>query len=371
MPDEQDQREMPNVLIVDDMPANLQVLAGLLKVYGYNGRVARSGALALQAAQHEPPDIILLDIAMPEMDGYEVCARLKADPRLRDIPVIFISALTDPLDKVKAFRGGGVDYLTKPFNGEEVSARLRIHLEIRRQRRELQEQVARLRDLENLRDNLVHMIVHDLRSPLNGILGGIELLSLNAKNLSDMDRKYLDMAKSAGLTLTEMISTLLDITRMEANQISLNLAPADLADLVRRGIALLGSREQDQCDVDDGGGVSIVCDAALLIRVVSNLVGNAVKFSPAQARVGVVVRAEDGCAMVRVIDHGPGIPAQYHASVFEKFGQAELQRVHQKASVGLGLAFCKLAVEAHGGQIGLESEEGKGSTFWFKLPLRA
>ena len=366
-------QNMPNILIVDDTPANLQLLAAMLKEYGHRVRVARSGALALQAAQHEPPDLILLDILMPEMNGYEVCTHLKTDPRLSDTPVIFISALAEPLDKVKAFSSGGVDYLTKPFNGDEVAARVRTHLELRRQRQELQQQLAQLRELEGLRDNLVHMIVHDLRSPLNGLLGGLELLSLNAKALAPSDRKFLEMAQTSGQTLTEMINTLLDITRMESQQLPLKLASNNLALIARRGIDLLGSQAQARCDLETSGvdGVSVVCDESLLIRVITNLVSNAVKFSPEPTRVRVVALVEDACAVVRVIDHGPGIPAQYHATVFEKFGQVELQRVHQKVSVGLGLAFCKLAIEAQEGQIGLESEPGKGSSFWFKLPLRS
>ena len=359
----------PNILIVDDTPANLQLLAEMLKEHGYRVRVARSGPLALQAAQHEPPDLMLLDIIMPEMDGYEVCARLKADARLREVPIIFVSALTEPLDKVRAFRSGGVDYLTKPFHGEEVAARVHTPLEIRRQRHELQAQVAYLRELETMRDSLVHMIVHDLRSPLNGILGGLELLSMNAENMPEMEHKCLELARNAGMTLSEMINTLLDITRLEANQMPLTLAPADLAETVQRGIDLLGKQAREQCDVQAAGDVMLVCDAALLTRVVTNLVANAVKFSPEHTRVAVTACVEDGHAVVRVVDHGLGIPPEYHASVFQKFGQVELQRVHKKASTGLGLAFCKLAIEAQGGQIGLESAEGKGSTFWFKLPV--
>jgi two-component system sensor histidine kinase/response regulator len=128
----------PNILLVDDTPSNLQLLLQLLKDRGYRIRVATSGKLALQAVQHEPPDLILLDVNMPELNGYEVCERLKADPAWAEIPVIFISAMSETLDKVRAFGAGGVDYVTKPFQFEEVEARVATHLELRRQKRELQ-----------------------------------------------------------------------------------------------------------------------------------------------------------------------------------------------------------------------------------------
>ena len=167
--------DVPNVIVVDDTPANLQLLTGMLKERGYKVRPVPSGKLALQAAKNDPPDLILLDIMMPEMDGYEVCERLKADEKLREIPVIFISALNETMDKVRAFGVGGVDYVTKPFQFEEVDARVRTHLELQRQRRKLKENYEQLRRLEELRDNLVHMIVHDLRNPLTGISGFLDL----------------------------------------------------------------------------------------------------------------------------------------------------------------------------------------------------
>ncbi|MEI8242531.1 MAG: hybrid sensor histidine kinase/response regulator [bacterium] len=372
MPDKPAPGHAPGVLIVDDTPANLQVLAEMLKDHGYHVRMARSGALALKAAQHDPPDLILLDITMPEMDGYEVCARFKANAQLREIPVIFISALTEPLDKIKAFNAGGVDYLPKPFYSEEVVARVRTHLELRRQRQELQDRVAQLRELEHLRDSLVHMIVHDLRAPLNGLQGGLELLDITAKALPEESRKWLVLSQGSCRKLAEMISTLLDITRLEHNQMPLHPAPANLAELVRHGIDLLGPTAQVRCVVEAGGASSpvIPCDAALMVRVITNLVGNALKFSPETTRVRVALGAEGAGMVLRVTDSGPGIPAPYHAKIFEKFGQAELQREHQQTSTGLGLAFCKLAIEAHGGKIGVISKPGEGSTFWFELPLR-
>ena len=134
---------MGSILVVDDIPANLELLAGMLTERGYRVQSAPSGELALRGAAASPPDLVMLDVNMPEMDGYEVCRRLKSDERLRDIPVLFISALTEPLDKVRAFQSGGVDFVTKPFNFEEVEARVRTHLELRRQRRELAASLAR------------------------------------------------------------------------------------------------------------------------------------------------------------------------------------------------------------------------------------
>jgi two-component system, sensor histidine kinase and response regulator len=363
--------DVPNVIVVDDTPANLQLLTGMLKERGYKVRPVPSGKLALQAAKNDPPDLILLDIMMPEMDGYEVCERLKADEKLREIPVIFISALNETMDKVRAFGVGGVDYVTKPFQFEEVAARLSTHLELQRQRRKLKENYEQLRRLEELRDNLVHMIVHDLRSPLTGISGFLDLaLSLEKETLTKDGLEYLQTAKRSTTAVIDMVSAVLDVSKMEAGEMKLHPVECDLvrmaADLMSGMQSLKEAREM----ILDAPPppVTLVADGDLLLRVIQNLLGNALKFTASDGWIRLGIEPDENRVCVRVRDNGPGIPAEYRERIFEKFGQVEARANRQKFSTGLGLTFCKLAVEAHGGSIGVESEIGKGSTFWFTLP---
>jgi two-component system sensor histidine kinase/response regulator len=359
-----------NVLIVDDTPANLQLLAGLLRERGYKPRPAPSGKLALQAAQAEPPDLVLLDINMPEMDGYEVCAKLKADDRLKDVPVIFISALTETLDKVKAFQAGGVDYVTKPFDAEEVGARVQTHLTLRRLQKDLQQRYQELEALQQLRDGLVHMIVHDLRSPLNSVMGYIDLLRTDTTATLELRARFTNEAYDAAAEMAELISTLLDINRMEAREMPVDRQATDLcavaADALRSLGGLAVGRDVSQANPD--GAVSSNCDAGLIRRVIGNLLGNALKFTPGSGAITVTVSRSNARPRIVVTDTGPGIPAEFLGKVFDKFSQAGAGRATKRYSTGLGLAFCKLAVEAHGGAIGVTSEVGAGSHFWFELP---
>ena len=362
---------VPNVIIVDDTPANLQLLTGMLKERGYKVRPVPSGKLALQAAKNDPPDLILLDIMMPEMDGYEVCERLKADEKLREIPVIFISALNETMDKVRAFGVGGVDYVTKPFQFEEVAARVNTHLELQRQRSKLKENYEQLRKLEELRDNLVHMIVHDLRSPLTGISGFLDLaLALEKETLTEDGLEYLQTAKRSTIAMIDMVSAVLDVSKMEAGEMKLHLVECDLvriaADLMS-GVQSLKEAREMILDAPPAP-VTVVADGDLLLRVIQNLLGNALKFTPSDGGIRLGIEPDDKHVRVTVRDNGPGIPAEYRERIFEKFGQVEARSNGKKYSTGLGLTFCKLAVEAHGGSIGVESEIGKGSTFWFVLP---
>ncbi|MEI7730941.1 MAG: hybrid sensor histidine kinase/response regulator [Verrucomicrobiota bacterium] len=357
------------VLVVDDTLANLQLLAGFLKDRGYRVCLAPSGKLALQAVQTDPPDLILLDINMPEMNGYEVCQRLKADPATADIPVIFISALTEMTDKMHAFAVGGVDYVTKPFQFKEVEARVATHLELRRQKRELQASYARLQELEHLRDSLVHMVVHDLRSPLSVMLMGIRMLGTSPLAQDPDSKDILQTACSCANTLEKMVTQLLDVSRLEAGQMPLAKKECDLAQIAQTALASLGalaSGRQVSLSLSATEPVPAVCDPDLIRRVIENLLGNALKFSPATGAVQLAVTREGLNARIAVSDHGRGILPEYHQKIFEKFGQVECRE--KRLGTGLGLAFCKLAVEAHGGRIGVESTVGQGSTFWFELP---
>jgi signal transduction histidine kinase len=363
--------DVPNVIVVDDTPANLQLLTGMLKERGYKVRPVPSGKLALQAAKNDPPDLILLDIMMPEMDGYEVCERLKADEKLREIPIIFISALNETMDKVRAFGVGGVDYVTKPFQFAEVAARVSTHLELQRQRRKLKENYEQLRRFEKLRDNLVNMIVHDLRSPLTGISGFLDLaLVLEKETLTEDGLDYLQTAKRSTTAVIDMVSAVLDVSKMEAGEMKLHLAECDLARMAVDLMSGMQSLKEGREMVLDAppAPVTLVADGDLILRVIQNLLGNALKFTPSDGRIRLSIEPDDNRVYVRVQDNGPGIPAEYRERIFEKFGQVEARANRQKYSTGLGLTFCKLAVEAHGGSIGVESEVGKGSTFWFVLP---
>jgi signal transduction histidine kinase len=358
-----------NILIVDDTPANLQVLAGMLRDRGYKARPIPCGKLALQAAKNLPPDLILLDINMPDMNGYEVCQQLKADPALKDIPVLFISALNETVDKLKAFEVGGVDYITKPFRFEEVNARVEVHIDLLMHRRQLQKSYADLRKLEEMRDGLIHIVVHDMRSPLNGISGFLELIEMiDGNSLSPKGKTYMANARQSTRRLLEMVNSLLDISKMEARKLELHRSEVDLVAIAREAIAQAESQRGARTVTVEAPAdlPQASVDAELVFRIFQNLIGNALKFTPADGTVKISLAVDNGQIRCVIADNGPGIPAEFHQRIFEKFGQVHADR--QRLGTGLGLNFCKLAVEAHGGRIGLESEAGKGSRFWFSLP---
>ena len=347
------------------------MLAEMLKKRGYRARPVPNGKLALQAAKADPPDLILLDINMPVMDGYQVCGELKRDPLLSAIPVLFISAYGETVDKVRAFSAGGVDYITKPFQVEEVEARVAVHLQLRRQQRELEITLAKQRELEGMRDSMVHMIVHDLRAPLTAVFNYLDLVSeQEAGFISPESMQNLDLAMKATRWMVQMVTVLLDASKIEAGQMNLRLVGCDVGDVLDDAIDAIRSLADEKNVIFCRTSVHGVVDRDAIARVMQNLVSNALKLTPPGGDVRVSLRGGEDTLRVEVSDHGPGIAAEHHPKIFEKFGQLDTNVRQSIASSGLGLYFCKLAVEAHGGRIGVESQVGQGSTFWFELPLQ-
>jgi signal transduction histidine kinase len=287
--------------------------------------------------------------------------------------VIFISAMTETLDKVKAFGSGGVDYITKPFQFDEVEARVKTHLSLRNLQLDLMKRYEELRRLESLRDSLIHMLVHDLCSPLAAVMGHLELLQIGADQLNEEQQSGVDEALLSTKTILRMIHSLLDLNRLEAGEMPLNPTIFDLRIGLEQAHMSFGKAARGHhitAQVPDHP-VCVCCDAGLIERTITNLIANAIKFTPSGGALLLKVEELQDRVKVSVEDTGPGIPEEYHRKIFDKFGQVQAQQERRVFSTGLGLAFCKLAVEAHGGTIGVDSVVGEGSTFWFQLPKSA
>ena len=358
------------ILIVDDNPENLRVLSKVLKRAGYDIRAATNGAQALASIKAEEPDLVLLDVHMTDMSGFEVCQRVKEDPRFDKLPILFLSALDDAVNKVQGFECGAVDYITKPFDADEVLARVSTHLELRRTQDQLSNSFEKLKRLEKLRANLVHMIVHDLKSPLFALNTSLEFLRDDTSDVLDADTlATLNNIISTGGELAQMVDQLLDINQLEEGQMPIDCKPCDFADLVSTAVdAVKGISPDREIHIDVDQPAPASCDANLVRRVVENLVSNGLIHTPPDKPLSVEVRRGTDDILFSVRDEGSGVPEELKERIFEKFASAQARKDGQYHSSGLGLAFCKLAVEAHDGTIGVESVEGKGATFWFSLP---
>lgn len=359
-------------MFIDDEPENLNLLHSFFSQKAYSLRFFTSGANAVAAARGEIPDLVLLDVRMPGMDGYEVCRCFKADEQLRDIPILFLSGLATTEDITKGLDLGAVDYITKPFRQAEVLARVRNHLALSKAYAQLAEQHIYLKELEHQRDAFVHMLVHDMRSPLMATLCHLRSVEAGGgKKLNPEEQGSLSTSAHCTRTLLRMVSTLVDLSRMEHLQLTPNRERVSVEPLFR------AAREQVLDPVSDRrvaqqiaeGCPPLSCDPDLTARIIANLLANAIKYSPETA--AIVLGAEPvSTDMIRfwVKDEGPGIPPDDQKRIFDKFFVTQNARQAGSSSTGLGLAFCKMAAEIQGGEIGIESEFGHGSLFWVTLP---
>ena len=377
------------ILIVDDLLDNLRVLSATLTKQGYKVRCAKSGSMALLAAQSAPPDLILLYIKMPHMNGYEVCEKLRADDRTCEIPVIFLSALDEVLDQVTAFEAGGVDYITKPFQVQVVLARVKNHLalqaaktEIRQLNAQLEQKVQqRTAQLEQeiverqklnqelLRSNaeleqFAYVASHDLREPLRKIKSYVELLAERYPQADDKTSKYITYVVGGVTRMQQLISDLLSYSRVgRAEQC---FQPTDLNTVIEKvldNLELAIAEKHAQITVDPLPTIS--AHPVQMVQLFQNLIANSLKFHGETAPVIEVKAQYQDQWLISVSDRGIGIAAQYAQRVFAVF-----QTLHSRSQYdgsGIGLAICKKIVECHGGKIWFDSELGKGTTFYLTL----
>lgn len=361
-----------SVLVVDDSELNRELLRGVLEAKGFIVRTADAGSEELIARiRSEPPDVVLLDVMMPGINGIELCRRLKLDPATAHLPVLLVTSLSDRSARLHGIAAGANEFLVKPIDTQDVVLRVRNALRTKRLMDDLKETLERLRLSESMRDNLVHMLVHDLRTPLFAIQSYLEPLHGGDAGRIGADpelREDVHKAFTVASAMLEMIGTILDVSRIEAGSMPLALEVVDLAALAREAADTIDPRAFGARLSLPGPGVEAWCDRTLVRRVFTNLIGNALKHA-GSGRL-IEVRAERGIGGVTaaVVDHGAGVGPEAAARIFEKFGSQDPSKRH---STGLGLPFCKLAVEAHGGRIGVESAPGAGSRFWFTLPHRA
>ncbi|MGG6298208.1 response regulator [Leptolyngbya sp. AN02str] len=356
-----------DILLVDDTPDNLRVLSAMLTNRGFEVRKALNGQRALASVQAAPPNLILLDIKMPEMDGYTVCQRLKADPKTCEVPVIFISALDDALDKVKAFAAGGVDYVTKPFQEMEVLARIEHQLCIQRLQKQLilhnQELARSNRELEQF----AYVVSHDLQQPLQSITGFAKIIQLQHQNTLDQAAvEYLSRIYDAGSRMQKLIQDLLVYSKV--GQHDQEFRSVDCNEVLRNALDnLQGAIADRQVCLTQDNLPTVMGYETQLMQLLQNLVSNAIKFVSPQKipQVHITAERQENYWLFKIRDNGIGIETADLEKIFEIFHRTQSAAAY--AGTGIGLATCKKIVENHRGRIWVDSTVGLGTTFYFTI----
>jgi two-component system sensor histidine kinase/response regulator len=370
------------IMVVDDNPGNLALISEYLDRARFQVILEQRSDQAIQQAETHKPDMILLDVVMPKLNGFNLCQRLKANETTKDIPVIFMTALSDKENKIKGFQVGAVDYITKPFQQEEVIARVNTHLTIRKLQQQLEaqnallaKQVEQLKELNASKDKFISMISHDLQSPFSSLRG---LIQFTADNLGKYNKNELenmmDLLGNSTDNLYALIENLLTWSRIQRGVLDHLPQNIDIQDIVAQNTNLLTpTADQKQITLKNliAAKTLVYADANMVNAILRNLLSNAIKFTKPGGTVTVSARDDGGYIEIAVADTGIGIGPEHLSKLFRIDVRYKRLGTTREKGTGFGLILCKEFIERHGGKIWIESEVDRGTTVKFTVPKTA
>lgn len=360
----------PIILMVDDHPRNLQVLGAILKKHDYSIAVARSGEQALEFVQEVTPDLILLDIMMPLMDGFEVCRRIKSNPATKDIPIIFVTALDSPQDKLTGFQQGGVDYITKPFHQDEVLARVKAHTTIRQQQKELIEKNKLLEEANQTKNRLFSIIAHDLLGPVSNVTEVLKLMAEGIFNQEEQADFTQSALKSSQQTLL-LLKNLLFWAKNQRREIDFSPHLINLYILLADNTLLLEGLAKEKnitVELNCDENLNAFADENMLTTVIRNLLSNAIKYTKEEGMITLSAKSTNEGIEIVVKDNGIGIDQENIRQILDPLIHFSTPGTHYEKGTGLGVSLCVEFINRHSGRLLIESEPGSGSSFIIKLP---
>ncbi len=362
----------PLILLADDLPENLAVLGNILRNEGYQIAIANNGQQAVKIAASRKPDLVLLDVAMPEMDGLTASRLMKENPESENIPIIFLTARTDTSDVLRGFEAGAVDYITKPFKAAELLARVSTHIELKQSRDLIFRQKAELTHLLATKDKLFSIISHDLRSPFAGLLTMISIMvegfdSYQKEELRDSMKLIRDTSEQ----MHTLMQNLLNWAKLQTSALEFKPSKLQLESHIRKStdvFTLNSSKKGIQINSEIPESYYVMADPDLLRIILHNLLGNAIKFSYSGGTILISCTSDQDSITVKISDNGVGMTQLQTENLFKPGNYVSTTGTANEPGSGLGLILCKEMIEKMNGKIGIESLQGTGSTFWISLP---
>lgn len=363
------------ILIVDDVVSNVLLLKVLLTNEKFNIVTASNGVEALEQVEKEKPDLVLLDVMMPGMSGFEVAQKLKANPDSREIPIIFLTALNSTADIVKGFQAGGNDFISKPFNKEELIIRVTHQISLVAAKRIILTQTEELQRTITGRDKLYSVIAHDLRSPMGSIKMVLNMLILNlpVEKIGEEMYDLLTMANQTTEDVFALLDNLLKWTKSQIGKLKVVYQDVDLTEVVESVVeifSMVAGLKKITVRLETPGTLEVHGDIDMIKTVIRNLISNAIKFSNEDSEVLVTVARQDDRAVVSVKDNGCGIDAEDQKKLLHTDTHFSTFGTNNEEGSGLGLLLCQDFVTKNGGKLWFTSVKGEGSTFCFDLPLK-